>query len=314
MSEASTLIGQALLANGMGNAGATNEADDYLAGEEEAVIAQEEELLMSGELTSEEDEKMEQQMLTVALVNSVVEASGPQIPAKAEPEKPEQRYSLRKRRRQEDQGAHSSQLIPTTNIIPRRVVKTEAVPACIAVASAPLPVPLAVTSPKASSLPLALQPPVRRHAPPLPPKATKPASTRLAGAKLVKEKAKRQTPPVRVFLSSKPLNPIPSPMGVPNPLSNPLPPSITVITKASSVQAPSPSSEALPSADTFAVATTLAVPCPLPPSSFAVEDPPSVAYVVKSEPETMPEKKKVTIAPDLPQSRGRIFSIDLDRK
>jgi hypothetical protein len=318
MSDAITLIEQTLLTSGMETAGANNEADEYLAGEEEAAITQEEELLMSGESTSEEEEKMEQQMLTVALVNSVVETSGHQSPTKTEPEKPEQRYSLRKRRRSgvPQEGAQSSQSAPTRSIIPRRAVKTEAVPACTAIASAPLPVPLAVTSPnKASSLPLALQPPVRRHAPPLPPtKTTKPAATRHAGAKLTKGKAKRLTPPARVLVSSKPLNPSPSPMGVPNPLSNPLPLSNTLPSNGPSVRPPSPSLGAPPAAHTFTEVSNLTVPCPLPPSSFAVEVQQSIAHGIKSEPETMPEKKKVTIAPDLPPSRGRIFSIDLDRK
>ncbi|CAB9508819.1 CCT motif family protein [Seminavis robusta] len=347
MSDGNTLIGNAMVGHAMDTEVGTTKGETYLAGDEEIVIAQEEERIMSGEVTSEEDEKVEQHMLTVALVNSVVETSAPQSPAtggnKSQDES-KQRYSLRKRRRsgaslerpsanpgtakaaqtKRPPIATTKQSAPITPApaslrqpttaskqpIATPIVKTEAVPACtVAVAAAPLPVPLGVASvPKASSLPPALQPPLRPKIPPMPsPRAPAAATTARTN-----DKSKRLVPATRVIVSSQPLTPNPAATGVPNPLINPLPAS----NSPSMAGKEAPENATLEAAPAFKAGTKLTVPCPLPPATFennvqqgVVNRPPPT---VKFDTEPVQEKKKVTIAPDLPPSRGRIFSIDLD--
>ena len=65
------MIGNALVGHGL-EQGTAAQGETFL---EEAVIAREEDHIMSEEVTSEDDEKVERQMLTAALVNSVVEIS-----------------------------------------------------------------------------------------------------------------------------------------------------------------------------------------------------------------------------------------------
>lgn len=346
------MIGNALVGHGLNKGEAATQGAAYL---EEAAIAQEEEHIMSEEVTSEDEDKVERQMLTVALVNSVVESSkqSPDAPDERPPDDDsKKRYSLRKRRRpsgdqtSEAAGGNTSrakvertsrgqQSSSKTSKPPETVsqaqstkarqpktskpaspavrtkmqIKTEAVPACtVAVAAAPLPVPLAVTSlPRRNSLPPALQPPLRSSLPPRPAsKAAANAAHRPARPNLAKVKAKQLVPAARVQVSSKPLTPNPGAVGVPNPLSNPLPASKTIpVNTALSPQAASN--------HTFKAGTKLTVPCPLPPSTFQNGVERKGQEQSSAPPELAPEKKKVTI--DLPpQQRGRIFSVDLDRK
>lgn len=192
-------------------------------------------------------------------------------------------------------------------VIPPARVKTEAVPACtVAVAAAPLSIPLAVSSlPTPSSLPPALQPPRRTSMLQMPPpKVTGPTASRVARPKAAKDKSKRLVPAARVPATSQPLTPTPA-IGVPNPLSNPLPASKSILVAKPTNQPAAPAA--------FKAGAKLTVPCPLPPSTFSNVGQGTVVVAASAPavPAPASEKKKVTIEVP-PQQRGRIFSIDLD--
>lgn len=344
------IAGNALVGHGLEQGEATTQGGTYLA-TEEAVIAQEEEHIMSQEGTSE-DEKMERQMLTVALVKSVVETSKQSPEGNGSEQEAKQRYSLRKRSRNSGEQpleapssaasgsstkppevpikqevipkvepTKSIQLNPPSQpVIPQPKVKTEAVPACtVAVAAVPLPIPLAASSlPKSSSLPPALQPPRRTSLQAMPPpKATAAAATRPPRLKPAMDKTRRLVPAARVTAhSSQPLTPNPAAIGVPNPLSNPLPASKSIlVTKPQNPRTVATST----AAHAFKAGTKLTVPCPLPPSSFQSnvepkgQGAPPPSAATAPPPATELAPEKKKVTIDLPpQQRGRIFSIDLD--
>ena len=173
--------------------------------------------------------------------------------------------------------------------------------------------------PKTSSLPLALQPHTVRQKPLTPPAPkTKPAARPKAGTKA---QQKRLASVAGVKSPARSLEPTPV-AGVPNPLSNPLPMSKSILVTKQSKNKQKVSHAGAPSRDVqnnFNTGNPLTVPCPLPPSSFdsaverknSQEMPPPASLL-----EINAEKKKVTIAPEseVNAARGRIFSIDLDRK
>jgi len=389
MSDGHTMIGNALGGHGLqqgkagaGGSGGDRDDKEYLAAaaaaaaeEDDAVLEREEEehLVHEEELTSEEDEKVERRMLTAALVNSVVETSkNTDSPGSTEGNgDPKQRYSLRKRRRLNEEAPEGSGVTPSppkaratataatiapnppaaskppesmpvtgaastqaknaqlqklpsprtraaTVQKPTITIKTEQVPAIT------LKAPLQCSNlPTPSSLPPALQPRIQPKAPLPPNPSTQPATAatpiisnrttaRLQPAKGNKPGRAQAAPaPAAVCTTSKPLipNPNPHPTGVPNPLSNPLPASKPTL--VSKQRAPS----ALKST------AKISVPCPLPSVTFhqrtastQLMPPPPCVPAHAPVPEPVVETRRVTIAPEPVQSRGRIFSIDLDRK
>ena len=344
MSDGNTMIDNVMAGHELGQD--VDYDEEYIIAEDHAMVQAEEKMMKQEEGTSEDDESLERHILTTALVKSVVETSKKKPDEEASADDV-QRYSLRKRRRptgedleklEEAQTAKrkAAQHAPenpssetTRNVPPTAApdparntntsvptahaqLKTEAVPAVTVAAPASFTAPI----PSASSLPPALQPPPRQTLSP------KPSATSIGSRAKSPAKSKQQqrlAPAARIPAPKAPLEPDTAICGVPNPLSSPFPMS-TGATTATNAATNGQSSH-----QTFKAGARLTVPCPLPASTFEKsvkqsksQKPQTKVANATTVPAPAPElekKKTVTISTDLPvQSRGRIFSIDLDRK
>mmetsp|Transcript_39320 Transcript_39320/g.95147 ORF Transcript_39320/g.95147 Transcript_39320/m.95147 type:complete len:354 (-) Transcript_39320:797-1858(-) len=315
-----------------------------------AMTHEEETILVDEEISSSEGAELENHMLTVALVNSVVEAT---------PADPSGRYGLRKRRRPGDvtspkqvqdpsrpdhascggdehapRTVASSKAVGTTQHISKsqRIVPAKQEPRTVPPAYKPTTgakakqrqEPLII---KQSNTKTGTQ--IKDH--PILGKLTS-NFTHLAGSG--KPQGALLPPPAKPLSSSKqkPVPPrakvkhpgqqllvrqnlVPTSGAVPNPLLH---------TPATPVPAPrvyAPKTSNHPGAKS----KTVAVPCPLPsvpcPLQLQSVTPAPVAPVsvapapVPSAPVPSSEKKRVTISePTIPPARARIFSVDLDRE
>lgn len=336
----------------------------------------EEKIIVDEEIDSSscEGNDLEEQMLTVALVKSVVETGNQNLPNN---DNQHARYGLRKRRRpgdspsseptQESDPKRASTGSPvkadpdltavnveaSTNVVDANV-KAEENPAqlreppdiktfpTVAVKQEQIPGPAIVTSlqssiidnPTGTAKPLSPAPPATGVVPV--PAATGPTMQPAQPARqpVANPVPARPQPVVPVKIESKPAiarpavaatqpkkaSPQKHSMAAPQPV-NPAPATSRSLSAAALVPisgaVPNPLSQSTPpvlrhpyqAANGVAQGkqTASSVPCPLPPASVPCPLQPEIAQA--------PLEKKVTISePPVPTSRGRIFSVDLDRK
>jgi hypothetical protein len=340
----------------------------------------EEKIMVDEEIDSSscDGNDLEEQMLTVALVKSVVETGNQNLPNN---DNQHARYGLRKRRRpgdspsseptQESDPKRASTGSPvkadpdltavnveaSTNVVdanvkteekpaqlreppdiktvPTAVVKHEQIPGPATVTSLQSSIidhskgtakPLSPATPAQGVVPVpAATGPTTQHVQPArPPAVVNPVSARPQPLVPVKIESKPAIATRPAAAATQPKKPSPQKhsMAAPHPV-NPAPATSRSLSAAAALvpisgAVPNPLSQSTPPAlrHPYQAAkgaargkqTASSVPCPLPPASVPCPLQPEMAAEA-------PVEKKVTISePPVPTSRGRIFSVDLDRK
>lgn len=197
MNDGNTLMENALVGSGMD--AKANQDDSYDA-VEDAAMEEAEDVLMDGDITSEEECKVERQMLTAALVNSVAESTSKTA------DDSKQRYSLRKRRRSSAGDPSSS--TESSPAKAKMAIASPINPAAPPPATIPHP-PSAVAVPKAP----VVRPPIRAVSSPPPAKAPPPKLQAPALSKAVSSPIPRmKTEAVPAVTVAAPATPLPAPL------------------------------------------------------------------------------------------------------